>query len=92
MNLQGCLGDLLLLRIASPTDCDGDIFVVSSLLRELHAEDRVLFAFLSIASSQDDTRTLSCYVLKLTRSHAVLYVHLTDGFDRAVLVGCPKFS
>jgi len=92
VNLQGCLGYLLLLRIASPTDYDGDIFVVSSLLREIHAEDGVLFAFLSITSSQVDTRTLSCYVLKLTKSHGVLDVRLTDDFDRAVRVEYPKFS
>jgi hypothetical protein len=92
VNQQGYPGDRPLLHIASLADCDGDTFVVSSLLRVPHAVDRVLFAFLSIASSQDDARTLSCYVPKLTKSHAVLDVHLTDGFDRAVLAVCPKFS
>ena len=90
MNQQGCLGDPLLLRIVSPEDYDGDISVVSSLLRVPHVEDRVLFAFLSIVPFQDDGNTLSCYILKLTRSHAALDVHLIDGFGRAVLGGCPN--
>jgi hypothetical protein len=92
VNQQGCLGDPLLLRIVFPVDYDGDISVASSLLRVPHAEDRVLSAFLSIVPFQDDTNTLSCYSLKLTRWHEALDVHLTDDFDRAVLVGYPKFS
>jgi hypothetical protein len=92
VNQQGYLGDPPLLRIVSPVDYDGDIFVVLSLLQVPHAEDRVLSVFLSIVPFQDDENTLSCYVLKLTRWHEALDVHLRDDFDRAVLVGYPKFS
>jgi hypothetical protein len=92
VNQQGCLGDLLLLRIVFPVDYDGDISVASSLLRVRHAEDRVLSAFLSIVPFQDDANTLSCHVLKLTRWHEALDVHPTDDFDKAVLVEYPKSS
>jgi hypothetical protein len=92
VNQQGCLGDPLLLRIVSPEDYDDDISVVSSLLRVPHAEDKVLSAYLSIVEFQDDVRTLSYYVLKLTRWHEALDVHLTDDFDKAVLVEYPKSS
>ena len=92
MNQQGCLGNPLLLRIVSPEDYDDDISVVSSLLRVPHAEDKVLSAYLSILEFQDDVRTPSYYVLKLTRWHEALDVHPTDDFDKAVLVEYPKSS
>jgi hypothetical protein len=76
----------------SPIGYDGDTFAVPSLLQVPHAEDKVLSVFLSIVPSQDEVHTPSCYVLKLTRSHEALDVHLTDGFGRVFLVGCPKFS
>jgi hypothetical protein len=92
MNQQKYLGGQILWQTGSAMGCYGDTFVVSSLLPMPHDEDRVLSAFLSSVLFQDDASTLSCYVLKLTRWHEALDVHLTNGFCRVFLAECPKSS
>ena len=92
MNPQGYPGVRHLLHTGPLKDCGGDILGVSSRRQVPHAEERVLFVSLSIVPSQGDAHTLSCYELKWTRSHEAPGVPLTDGFCRAALVECPKFS
>jgi hypothetical protein len=92
VNRQRHLAGHGLPQTVSLASCDGDNFAVPSLLRVVHAEGTMLSVFPSIAWFQGDVRTLSCFVLKWTRSHGAPDAHLTNDSGRVFLGGCPKFS